>query len=127
VVVLPKLDHFLNLIEDGAWHDLEELSKRSKIPKQKLATLFKLLSETNIVEYEAKGNNVRIKPEWQRMFKNTYEKQTKEKTAVGTIVLPPKKSLTIQGVYVTNLTEKELEISMRVNEKLEEFAIDIID
>jgi len=86
-----------------------------------------LLSETNIVEYEAKGNNVRIKPEWQRMFKNVYEEQVLEKAAVGTVVLPPKKSLTIQGVYVTNLTEKELEISMRVNEKLEEFAIGMID
>jgi hypothetical protein len=127
VVVLPKLDHFLNLIEDGAWHDLEELSKRSKIPKQKLATLSKLLSETNIVEYETKGNHVRIKPEWQRMFKNIYEEQVLEKAAVGTIVLPPKKSLIIQGVYVTNLTEKELEISMRVNDKIEEFAIGMID
>lgn len=123
MVVLPKLDKFLNLIGDGSWHSLKELAKHSNIPKQKLVALSKLLAETNIAEYEAKKNQVKIKQEWQQMFKNTYEEQKMERIAVGTVVLPPKKSISIQGIQVTNLTEKELEISIRVNEKLEELAV----
>ena len=127
MVVLPKIDHFLNLIEDGAWHNLKELSKQSCIPKQKLKTLSKLLSETNIIEYNTEKNHVRIKQEWKQMLKSTLREQNCEKAAVGTIMLPPKKGINVQGIHVTNLTEKELEISMRINKKLEELAIGIID
>jgi len=126
VVVLQKLVQLLNLIEDGAWHNLKELSEHSNIPKQKLESLSKLLSETNIIEYETKKNQLRIKKEWQQILKNTDEEQNCEKAAVGTIMLPPKKSINIQGIQVTNLTEKELEISMRVNKKLEEIAVGLI-
>ena len=126
MVVLLKLDQFLNLIEDGAWHNLKELSKHSKIPKQKLETISKLLSETNIVEYNTKKNHVRIKQEWQQILKSTLE-QNCGKAAVGTIVLPPKNGINLQGINVTNLTEKELELSVRINKKLEELAISIVD
>ena len=127
MVVLLKIDQFLNLIEDGAWHSLKELSKHSSIPKQKLTNLLKLLSETNIVEYENEKSQVRIRQEWQQILRNTQEEQDCEKAAVGNIVLPPKKSINIQGILVTNLTEKELELGMRVEKKLEELAIGIID
>lgn len=124
---LAKLNHFLNLIEDGAWHSLRELSKHAKIPKQKLETVSKLLSETSIVEYEPKKSQVRIDQKWQRMLKNAGEEQNCEKVAVGTIVIPSKKRVSIQGIQLTNLTEKELEVCMRINKELEELAISIIE
>jgi hypothetical protein len=127
VSVLPKLDHLLNLIQDGAWHSLQELAKNSNIPKQKLETLSKLLSNTNIIEYETKNNQVRIKKEWQRILKNTSNEPESEIAAVGTVVLPPKKNVEIQGIQLTNLTEKELEINIRVNKNLKELAIDTIE
>lgn len=123
---MPKLDHFLNLIEDGAWHSLNKLSKHSKISKQKLEALSKLLSETNILEYETNKNQVRIKKEWQQMLRNTDDEQQPSKTAVGTIMLPAKKSIDIQGIRVSNLTERELELAMRINKKLEELGISLI-
>jgi len=127
VSILPNLDNFLNLIDDGAWHSLKELSKHSNIPKQKLDALSKMLSETNIVEYETNGEQIRIKKEWQKMLGKPNEEQKSGKAAVGTIVLPPKKNIEIQGIQLTNLTEKEIEISMRINENLEELAIDIVE
>lgn len=126
MAVLLKLDQLLNLIQDRTWHNLNELSKNSKIPKQKLETLSKLLSETNIIEYDTQKNHVRIKQEWQQILKNTL-KQDCEKATIGTIVLPPKNGVNVQGIHVTNLTEKELELSLRINKKLEELAIGIID
>jgi len=128
VSILPNLDNFFNLIDDGAWHSLKELSKHSNIPKQKLEALFKMLSETNIVEYETHGEQIRIKREWQKILKRPSEEQKYGgKAAVGTVLLPPKKNIKIQGIQLTNLTEKEIEISMRINKNLEELAIDIIE
>lgn len=126
VAVLPKIDQFLNLIEDGEWHNLQELAKRSNIPKQKLTALSKLLSQSNILEYQPQKDEVRLEQEWRQMLNDTCE-QSSEKLAVGTIVLPPKKSLEIQGIQVTNLTDKELEIGVRVDEKLRELAVAILD
>lgn len=123
---MQKIDYFLSLLGDGAWHNLKELARHSRIPKQRLETLFKLLSETNIVEYETQKDQVKIKREWQQILKDADKEQQIGKSAIGSIVIPSKKSVTLQGIRVTNLTEKDLEISMRVNEKLEELAISIV-
>ncbi len=126
MVALRKLDHFFKLIEDGAWHSIKELSKHAKIPKQKLEALSKLLSETKVLEYETQKNQVRIKQECQRIFKSVPDPLGDGKAAVGTLVLPAEKSVNIQGLQVTNLTGRELELSLRVNEKLEELAVSLI-
>lgn len=127
MIVLPKLDQFLSIIGDGTWHSLKELAKYLNIPKQKLITLSKLLAETNIVEYETQKSQVRIKKAWHQMLENSYNEQKGEKAAIGTVVLPPKKSINIQGIQVANLTEKELEINIRVNKKLKELAIGMLN
>ena len=46
-----------------------------------------------------------------------------EKLAVGTIIVPPKGSITIQDVVIRNLTDIELEFWVRLNEKLKELAV----
>ncbi len=61
------------------------------------------------------------------MLRNTHDEQQLSKTAVGIIMLPAKKSIDIQGIKVSNLTEKELELAIRVNKKLEELGINLID
>lgn len=45
------------------------------------------------------------------------------KHAVGTIIVPPEGSITIQGVVIRNLTDIELEFWVKVNEKLRELAV----
>jgi len=127
VVYLQKFDHLINLIEDGAWYSLKELSKQTNTPQSKLEDLSKLLSDSRIIEYNNKKNQVRLKKEWRNLLQNIFEKLKYEKATMGTIVLPPKKSVCIQGIQVTNLTDKELELSMRVNKKLEELALGAVD
>lgn len=122
--LLGEVDELLNLIEDGTWHTLKRLSKKLHITREKVVTLSKLLSETSIVEYKDKEGKVRLKHEWRQILQGMDKKRGDGKAAVGTIVLPPKKSLRIQGIQVTNLTEEELELDVRlINEKIEELAI----
>ena len=124
---MSKLDQFLNLVNDGAWHSLNKLAKQIDIPRQKLATISKLLSEINLVEYEPQKRRVKIKSQWQKVLGTTEEELESERAATATVLLPPKKSINLQGIQVTNLTEKELEIGMRINKKLDELAIDTLE
>jgi len=46
-----------------------------------------------------------------------------EKHAVGTIIVPPKGTITIQDVVIRNLTDEDLEFWVRVNDRLRELAV----
>ncbi len=124
---MHTIDRLLDLIEDGAWHNLEKLSRNSDIPKQKLVTLARMLTEASIVEYRNHEEKVRLKGEWKRMFTKNEREEKLERTAVGTIILPPKRSIEIQNIQITNLTKKELELGVRVNKKLKELAIGMLE
>lgn len=42
---------------------------------------------------------------------------------MGTIIIPPKGSITIQDIVIRNLTDVDLEFWVRINEKLRELAV----
>ena len=42
---------------------------------------------------------------------------------MGTIIVPPKGSITIQDIAIRNLTDTQLEFWVRINEKLKELAV----
>lgn len=42
---------------------------------------------------------------------------------MGTIIVPPKGSITIQDIAIRNLTDTDLEFWIRINDKLKELAI----
>lgn len=121
-----KLDYFLDLIKDGTWHNLTDLSQALGLSIQNLTQLSNLLSGSNIAEYESQNNRVRLKREWINLIKNTENEEETKKPALGTIVLPPRKTINLQNIQITNLTEKELELGVRVNKELEELAIGLM-
>jgi hypothetical protein len=124
---LQKIDRFLNQIQDGTWHSLKTLAKNFKTPKKKLETLSELLAGPNIVEYNPEKSQVKIGKRWQKLLDNTDPEGKSEKTAVGTVVLPPERTVTVQGVQMTNLLKKEIEISMKLNAKVKEIAISDVE
>ena len=124
---MGEVNGLLTIIEDGSWHSLKQLSKKLDIPREKIVALSKLLSETSIVEYKDQEDKVRLKHEWRQILESMDKKRGDGKAAVGTIILPPKKSLKIQDIQVTNLTDEELELDVRlINEKIEELAINTL-
>ena len=42
---------------------------------------------------------------------------------MGTVIVPPKGSITIQDVVIRNLTDEDLEFWVRLNEKMKELAV----
>jgi hypothetical protein len=57
------------------------------------------------------------------MEEQIFPEEVEEKPAVGTIIVPPKGSITIQNIVIRNLTDIDLEFWLRLNEKLRELAV----
>jgi len=120
---LSKLDDFLNLIKDGAWHSLTQLSKELSLPTEQLAKISETLSEQGLIQYREEAGCVRIDPEWSPVLSEANEEEAEHKPTVGTVIIPSQESVTIQNVRITNVTEKEVELWIRVCKKLTEIAI----
>jgi hypothetical protein len=127
VAALQKIDRFLNLIQDGTWHNLKTLSKKFRIPKKKLENLSELLAVPSIVEYNPEKSQVKIRKRWRKLLENTDTEGRSKRAAVGTVVLPPESAVSIQGVQLTNLLEKEIEISVKLNTRVRAIAIGVVE
>jgi len=57
------LDRILELLSDGEWHRIEDLSARLSLPDQKLKTIAYFLSEHGFVHYRESDSSVRIQSE----------------------------------------------------------------
>ena len=127
MAALQKIDRFLNQIQDGAWHSLRTLSRNFGVPKKKLENLSELLAGPSIVEYNPEKSQVKIEKRWRKLLENTDTDGRSEKAAVGTVVLPPERTVSIQGVQMTNLLEKEIEISVKLNARVRAIAIGVVE
>jgi len=120
---LSKLDDFLSLIKDGEWHSLTQLSKKLLLPTEQLAKISETLSEQGLIQYREEARLVRINPEWSSVLSEADEEEAEHKPTVGTVIIPSQESVTIQNVRITNVTEKEVELWIKVCKKLTEIAI----
>jgi len=121
---LSKLDDFLDLIKDGAWHSLTQLSEKLSLPTEQLAKISETLSEQGLIQYREEAKWVRINSEWSPLLSEANnEEEAEHKPTVGTVIIPSQESVKIQNVRITNVTEKEVELWVRVCKKLMEIAI----
>lgn len=59
---MPIIDNILELLKNGEWHDLEEISKRTRLDKFKVELLTNFLAEYNFVELDKKEQRTRLTP-----------------------------------------------------------------
>jgi len=57
----------------------------------------------------------------------TFPKGEEKKSTVGTIIIASKGTITLQDVTITNLTDINLELWVKLNEKIKEIAVRKID
>ena len=126
-----KLEQLLTLLSDNVWHNTDEMAKTLEIPQNKLQQVIKFLTETDLIHHNPATNQIKLNQNWKTLIINQKEPnpetQTQpEQTAVGTIIIPPQKTLIIQCTRITNLTENSLELEIRINKKINEIAINKI-
>jgi len=126
---LSTLENLLFVLRDGEWHDISELTEVLKISKEHLEEILGFLSSANMIGYDAKNKLARIKQNWKTLIITEEERDAARelgKTAIGTVIIPPEKTVVIQDTRITNLTDKSLELELRIDTKLREIAINTV-
>ena len=119
-----KLQNLLSLLSDNVWHNIDETAKTLKIPQKRFRQLIALLTEKNLVQHNRATNQIRLSQNWKTLLINQKETQEQPSTAVvGTIIIPPQKTVMIQSTRITNLTDTSLELEISANEQICKIAI----
>ena len=111
----------LKLIDDGEWHSLSDLAEKLKASPDEVIEMVKALSEYRVVEHEEEAEKVRLSS-WVRNLPADVEVE-EGKVALGSIILPPEGNITIQDTVISNFTDNDLELGIRIDKKLKELAI----
>jgi len=119
-----SVEGFFTIIKDGAWHSIDELSDKLGIQTSKLIELVKLLSEHGLLKYEDKAQRIRIEPVWKLLLPEQDE-PAEPKTTVATFIIPPETSIDVQSTHISNISNVEVEVSLRIDSKIKEVAIKI--
>lgn len=61
---MSKLDEFLELLKDGAWHNLTGIAEILKLTPDKLERTAEILTKQDLIRYIPKAKKVKISPEW---------------------------------------------------------------
>jgi len=126
-----KLEKLLASLGDNVWHNIDEIAKTLEIQQDKFQQIIKFLTETDLIQHNPATNQIKLNQNWKTLIINQKETnpetQTQpDQTAVGTIIIPPQKTLIIQCTRITNLTDNSLELEIRINKRLNEIAINKI-
>ena len=118
-----SIDKFFAAIKKGGRHSIDELSDQLGLQASKLTELSKFLSDRGLIKYEDKTHRIKIEPIWKLLLPE--EESPKPKTTVATFIVPPETSIDVQSTQISNLSNIELEVSLRIINKIKEVAIRI--
>ena len=124
--MLSKMEKLIELLKDGKWHSIEEIAKKTRTAEEKTEELIKILAEYQLVQYNEEVNAAKLNLSWKKL-EIEKEKPKKEEMALGTIIIPKEHTIIVQNTRISNLTEDELELEIRMNKKIREIAIRKLD
>jgi len=123
-----KLEKLINVLSDNVWHNVDQVVASLNIPQSKVQSIINFLAETDIIEHNSATNQIKLNQSWKNLLvnqsnPNSENNAAKQNTAIGTFILPPHQPLVIQCTRITNLTDANLELEIRWDNKIREIAI----
>lgn len=124
-----KLEKLLTLLSDDQWHDSGYIMTILGIHEDELRKTITFLTEAGLVERDSATNQVKLDSTWKSFLANQKEidlraHQSTDKPTIGTIIVPPQRTLVIQCTRITNLTESSLELGIRLDNRIREITIE---
>jgi len=119
--VILSIDKFFAAIKKGGWHSIDELSDKLGISTSKLEELARFLSERGLIKYEEKNRRIKIQPLWRLLLPE--EQPDEPETIVATFMIPPQASIDVQSTHISNISNVELAVSVRIDNKIREVTI----
>jgi len=117
-----NIEKFFSAIKDGEWHSIDELSAQLGLPSSKLAEFSRFLIERGLVKHEEKTRKIKIEPFWKLLLPEQDE-PTETKTTVASFIIPPENSINVQSTLISNMSNIELEVDLRIDNRIKEVAI----
>lgn len=112
------------VLKDEAWHTVAELAEQTEIEANKLIEYSQFLAGKGIVIYEDKNQRIKIEPEWSHLLPDETE-LLEPRSIVATFIIPGETSVEVQSTRISNLTKIDLEVTLRINNRLREVAINL--
>ena len=119
--VILSIDRFFAAIKKGGWQSIDELSDQLGISTSKLEELSKFLSERGLITYQEKNRRIKIQPLWRLLLPE--EQPNDPKAIVTTFMIPPQASIDVQSTHISNISNVELAVSVRIDNKIKEVII----
>lgn len=125
---MTKIDDLIQLLQDGKWHGLDQITKALETPLNQLREVVQSLEKHDLIQRNNEKNEIKLNHAWKTLLieDDSKENVSQEKVAVGTLIVPPYKSILIQYTNITNLTDASLEVAVRIDNRLCEIAINRI-
>ena len=76
---MPKVDDILKLLENGKWHDLKEIGKKTQLQDLDIVSVKKLLAKYNFIKLDKEGKKAKLDPSTQDFLKKIRQLEVEEK------------------------------------------------
>jgi len=76
---LPKVDDILKLLENGKWHDLKEIEKKTQLHDLDITNITKFLAQYNFIKLDEEKQKVKLDPATQNFLKKIQQIEGEEK------------------------------------------------
>jgi len=119
--IILSIDKFFAAIKTGGWQNIDELSDKLGISTSKLEELSKFLSERGLITYQEKNRKIKIQPLWRLLLPE--EQSSDPKAIAETFIIPPQASIDVQSTHISNISNVELAVSVRIDKKIREVTI----
>jgi len=75
---LPQIDEILDVLKNGKWHDLKEISEKTNLHKIKVELLTSFLAAYDFIELDEKEHKTRLTPPLLNFLKKVREIEERE-------------------------------------------------
>ena len=76
---MPKVDDILKLLENGKWHDLKEIEKKTQLHDLDIMKITKFLAQYNFIKLDEGKQKVKLDPIMQNFLKKIQQIEGEEK------------------------------------------------
>ena len=118
------VERFFAILKDDAWHSVADLSEQTEIEADKLVEYSQFLAGKGIVKYDDQNQRVKVEPEWSRLLPDETE-LAESRSSVANFIIPGKTSVVVQFTRISNLSNIELEVTLRIDKRIREVAINL--
>ena len=78
---MSTLDDILQLLKDGKWHNLKEVTEKTALPEHKAEAVFQFLNEYDFIQINENNKKIKLEPPIAKFIEEIQRLEKEETTA----------------------------------------------